>query len=378
MFPQNTHFKWYKRSPLVQNGNVCKEIWIREENDVMEEFDIELTFGKKTDLLSLKKDIISSLSKKMKYVRESRSNLYSQNDLEIVTFCPVCNNSSQNAQDKVQIYGAQYVQCPFCSHIYLKERPDEKSLSNFYLKNNIYASTYTDKETAEFRLKTINTILLSYLIDIFKKTYGCKPKKILDVGAGGGHFVEACRRMGIEAAGIELSESSRNFSKEVWGIELDNRDYFEIANEYNGYDVITFWGLLEHIPNPNQFLSVAYNIVSKSQNGMIISRTPRWNALSTNIQILNPDTVLRHLDPLGHIMIFTDASIAELYYRNKIIPISGWYYGMDVYETLMQIAYKIGNNRILYETRDLQIDLQQSLDENRFSDLLILSGIPKK
>ena len=107
------------------------------------------------------------------------------------------------------------------------------------------------------------------------------PKRILDVGSGAGHFVEACRRDGIHADGIELSESSREFAREIWGFELDGRNFFDVVQDYKGYDLVTFWGLLEHTPFPGKILDTAYEIVSESSKGMVISKIPRWNSLSS-------------------------------------------------------------------------------------------------
>ena len=75
-------------------------------------------------------------------------------------------------------------------------------------------------------------------------------------------------------------------------------------------------------------------------------------------------------------MLFTDASAAELYYLHKFKPIAAWYYGMDVYETLMQIGNHTGEFNALLKTGELQMELQQFIDEARFSDGLTLVGIP--
>ena len=80
---------------------------------------------------------------------------------------------------------------------------------------------------------------------------------------------------------------------------------------------------------------------------------------------------------MGHIMAFTDASAAEVYYKNGFKPIAAWYYGMDIYETFMQIGNKIDSYEHLLKTGSLQMELQQFIDENKFSDGLTIVGIPK-
>jgi 2-polyprenyl-3-methyl-5-hydroxy-6-metoxy-1,4-benzoquinol methylase len=370
--------EWLKTTQLTQEGSLSKEIWIRKEGEIVESFNIDLYLGKKTDLISLKKNIVSSIEKNVQYYRETRSKLFDGKDMEHVQTCPVCGFSSENAEVKTEIFGAKYSQCINCSHVFLLDRPNKKSINNFYLNDITYAATYTDKNAAESRLNAIAVPWLKWTIEVYKKQYGKKPERILDIGSGAGHFVEACRREGIKADGIELSESSRAFAKTVWGIELDSRDFVEVAKEYEGYDIVTFWGLLEHTPNPGILVETAYNVVSKSKNGgLVISKLPRWNSLSSAIQRLSTDSVIRHLDPMGHIMAFTDSSAAEVYYRNGFRPIAAWYYGMDVYETLMQLGNKIKSYNHLTLTGEIQMELQQFVDEVKFSDGLTIVGVPK-
>jgi hypothetical protein len=133
--------------------------------------------------------------------------------------------------------------------------------------------------------------------------------------------------------------------------------------------------LLEHTPNPKSILSAAYKVIGKE--GMVISKLPRWNSLSSAIQLLNPETIIRHIDPMGHIMLFTDSSAAEMYYLTNFKPIAAWYYGMDIYETFMQLSHVTSNLEILNNTGLLQQELQQYIDEQKYSDGITLVGIPQ-
>lgn len=364
--------------PMSRLDTVATEQWIREENGTTESFDVEIFPGKKTDLLGLKKNIVDTIKSKQEYYRTSREDIYRPENLEPVDACPVCETSSTETIVRANIYGAEYASCNNCTHVYVLRRPTKTAIEGFYLNDVTYAATYTDKISAESRLNTIAVPWREWTINLFEQTYGRKPTKILDVGSGAGHFVEACRRAGIQADGIELSESSRKFSKEIWDIELDGRDFFDAAADYEGYEIVTFWGLLEHTPNPSKILETANQIISKSDTGLVISKVPRWDSLSAAIQRIKSDTVIRHLDPMGHIMCFTDESTAELYHKNKLSPVAAWYYGMDVYETLMQIGSEIGNFDALTKTGNIQLELQQFVDEVRFADGLTLAGVPMR
>lgn len=367
---------WSKKTSLVQQGGTDQETWIREEGADANQFGMDIYLGKKTDLLNLKRNVVGNLSEKLTYYAESRKKLYG-GETEYVDRCPVTGISTEKTTPVANIYGAEYVQTPDTGHVYVKNRPSKKAINDFYLNDVTYASTYTDKASAEGRLNAIAVPWRDWMVHVFEKQYGRKPHKILDVGSGAGHFVEACRRAGMQADGIELSESSRDFARTIWGFELDGRDFTTVGDQYKGYDVVTFWGLLEHTPNPSRILQTAFDIVSASDAGMVVSKLPRWNSLSSASQRLNPETIIRHIDPMGHIMLFSDASAAELYYRCGFKPVAAWYYGMDVYETLMQIGNRTGDYNALNETGAFQVELQQYVDEVRFSDGLTLVGIPR-
>ena len=367
---------WKKTTDLVQQGEEVKETWLREKDGDIQNFPMDLYLGKKTDLLKLKKKIVSSLDDKISYYRSTREKLYSDPNHENVLSCPVTGVATSETTEIANIYGAQYVQTPDTGHVYVKNRPSKKSIHDFYLNDVTYAATYTDKEGAENRLNAIAVPWLEWTKKVYYKQYGKFPTKILDVGSGAGHFVEACRRDGIQAEGIELSESSQKFAKEIWGITLDGRNYLDVYQEYKGYDIVTFWGLLEHTPNPKAILDVTHELLSAGDAGMVISKLPRWNSLSSAAQRLSTETILRHIDPMGHIMLFSDASAAEMYHLTKFKPTAAWYYGMDVYETFMQACNKSGNHNVLQETGAFQQELQQFVDEQRFSDGLTLVGVP--
>ncbi|MCG8577493.1 MAG: class I SAM-dependent methyltransferase [Flavobacteriales bacterium] len=373
--------KWNKLTSLNQQGEKDQETWIRNTENGTESYEVDIYMGKKTDLLGLKKNIVETIKKQLDYYSESRKKLYagSEEDKEYVEVCPVSGISTEKAETVANIYGAEYVQTPDTGHVYVKHRPSKSAIHDFYLNDVTYAATYTDKKAAESRLNAIAVPWVEWTKEVYKKQYGEYPKRILDVGSGAGHFVEACRRAGIEADGIELSESSREFAREIWGFEMDGRDFTKVVDDYKGYDIVTFWGLLEHTPNPGKILDCAYDIVSESEvGGMVISKLPRWLCLSSASQRLNPETIIRHIDPMGHIMLFTDASAAELYVRHGFAPAAAWYYGMDVYETLMQVGNSTGDYVPLQETGKMQVDLQQFVDEARFSDGLTIVGVPLK
>lgn len=106
---------------------------------------------------------------------------------------------------------------------------------------------------------------------------------------------------------------------------------------------------------------------------MIVASVPRWHSLSSTIQSIFPNKIIRHLDPLGHIQLFTDTSICVSLAKTNLQPIAFWYFGMDVYELLIQLAAETGTDKavssLLIET------MQKTIDEATLSDSMVFAAI---
>lgn len=366
---------WKRESALHHTDDVIKteHAWIRDDQSGTLRFPMDVTIGKKTDMVSLKAAVLEHIREQVQTVRKSREALYLADELEQVVACNICGSPSTESVPRTKIYGALYQQCKKCSHVYVKDRPTEGALHAFYEKSTHYASTYTDRKVAEKRLDQIYRPWVVWMLETYARASGGRPSSILDIGAGGGHFVAACEREKIAANGIELSDDSRAFARELWNLELMAEDFCKA--EVKAADVITFWGLLEHVPDPGQFLDAAKRALNPGR-GMVIAKVPRWDSLSAGIQRQCRNTIIRHLDPLGHIQCFTDESMAELLHLHGFKPVAAWYYGMDVYETMMQTGLLSGVENIMSLTRQLQLELQAAVDAAIFSDQLVIAAVP--
>jgi len=309
--------------------------------------------GKPLDVLSLKRRT------DVTYVKSSRTALY-ESDLEEFKKCPVCEWASSKPVFKV--YGAWYHQCSDCGHVFIPRRPTKATLERFYSSNRSYADTYTNQQTLETRVQQVAIPKALWMIERFKELYNRNPTSVLDVGAGGGHFVYACKELGLFARGIEISGASRKFCKTNFDLDLIEGNFIEGKRRY-AVDIVTFWGVLEHVTNPLAFLNTARRQLAGNDT-MIVVEVPRWCSVSTGIQRLFPNRIIRHLDPLGHIQFFTDHSFRLALKFSGFSPIAAWYFGMDAYELAMHLPIKYSSS------------LQWIIDKVGLSDTIVLAAIP--
>lgn len=365
-------YNWFRKIPFEKTDERIEEWLFYKNQKLFNTYKPKVTLGKEMDIVSLQKNVISNFEKNLLSVRKSREKFYCSKNTIPVTKCPICGH--HNCTFVFKVYCANYVQCRSCSHYYINAIPSDEELEAFYTKDERYHRDYVDKKTADIRVNLVALPKAKWVINCFKNAYGAKPRKILDVGAGSGHFVEACRKLGFKADGLELSRSAIDFCADHFGFNLINKDYLESPMYWRDYDVVTFWGVIEHVANPMEMLRMS---VKKKINGkrMIVVSVPRWDCLGTVIQKMYNNRIIRHLDPLGHLNCFTDASIGTAFAINNIKIIGAWYFGMDIYEMFMQIGCDLKKIDILAMFREKIPVIQKIIDSGYLSDEIILAGI---
>lgn len=348
--------------------NIEKWQWGRKS------FKIMVTKGKYLDMPKLKSFSARGFKEKVKKAQRIRSDCFKNfRNLESVKECYFCQNPVKQPLIVAKIYGAKYIQCQNCGHIFISKRASEKFLRNFYAENKDYASTYTDKKSLKIRINQVVRPKIEWMEQEYRRVYKRKPKLILDVGAGAGHFVFACRGKGYDVEGIEISEPSLKFAKEVLGVGLKNENFIESISD-NKYDIITFWGVLEHVINPREFIQKAVSQLNKQ--GMVIIQVPNFYSLSTAIQKNFAESVVRHLDPLPHIQIFTENSLSWLLLNFGLTPSAIWYLGMDIYELFTQLSNL--NYDVIPKLNSAINNIQKMVDLGKISDSIIMTAINKK
>ncbi len=107
---------------------------------------------------------------------------------------------------------------------------------------------------------------------------------LLDVGSGHGFFLEQCVALGVAAKGLETSPHAVEYAREK--LKLDVRaiplDELPAAEKF---DVITLWGVLEHVPDP--LLTMRQVHAHLNPGGMTWVMTPNTNAVERFVKGAN-------------------------------------------------------------------------------------------
>ena len=199
------------------------------------------------------------------------------------------------------------VQCNKCGHIYTNPVQDGEELLALYaaVEDNIYV------EERIGRRLTFNKHL-----DALEKITGAgNNRKLLDVGAYIGVFVEVARERGWDALGVEPSDWAAEYAQDnhipVLKGTIDNP---KIVTQK--FDVITMWDVIEHLSDPLGELKKAYRLLRPG--GIIAVHTmdvDSWAAkllgarwpwyMAMHVQFFSQSSMIKFLEKAGFEAVWT-------------------------------------------------------------------------
>ncbi len=172
--------------------------------------------------------------------------------------------------------------------------------------------------------------ILKLIIKITGRTHS-SPLTLLDVGAGNGYFVHlASSEFGIDSKGLGMSEEENRFAKEITGVELIHG---EVTNHDIIYDVVTCFNVIEHVEDPEYFLSALVDRVKI--NGVLLLSTPNTTCLRSRIKGIHK---WERIDPPHHIHLFPKNALREFMSKHNLAEMR--------YETLSTYISFIDSKRL--------------------------------
>lgn len=150
----------------------------------------------------------------------------------------------------------QIIRCKQCGYIHVYPLYNEKELEAFY--ENIYAESTP-----------------SYLW--FEKVYNIKkwkqPGTVLDIGCWEGSQLESFMTEGWQCTGTEINKKAASIASSK-GLDIHQISIRELFEKFVGrkWDVINAAYILEHIPNPMEFLNRVKDYLET--DGIIILEVP--------------------------------------------------------------------------------------------------------
>lgn len=211
--------------------------------------------------------------------------------MEALTICPLCSKGDlSNIQPAHFVRGWSVVRCPACRVGLTNPRPDSEEIGAYYItgffttraddtwgklskdvlgkkvnsknfRRRVFAITRDELKLSYERClrgsKVRRTVLLPIrwtLALMFEPilVLPSQPGKVLDIGFGRGEFLMRAKRLGWEAYGVEVSDTSVEWGKSL-GVEVRKFDgSFQSPLEFPDafFDFVLMNNVLEHVHNP--------------------------------------------------------------------------------------------------------------------------------
>lgn len=205
--------------------------------------------------------------------------------------CPACGGTE--ARERGRKNGFTMLACAGCRTLYAARVPgqsDAQDYDGYYGPENL--------KVPSFIARRLDEIIATF------EPYR-KENRLLDVGCGAGSFLEAARRAGWHATGLEVSRTAaehvRGLGFEVFNGELDSAGYPE-----GHFDVVVASEVLEHVPDP---LGLARGMARVLRpGGLLWATTPHGRGVSARLLGLKWSAVC----PPEHLHLFSIRSVREL------------------------------------------------------------------
>jgi 2-polyprenyl-3-methyl-5-hydroxy-6-metoxy-1,4-benzoquinol methylase len=223
--------------------------------------------------------------------------------------CKICGNNNFNKEVVLNPQNLKenytYYFCTKCSVGFLFDVSEKNLSSN-------YDEEYNEYEDSE---NVTNKNFLSKILDLlyiprreYIKKFATSFDSILDVGCGNGSFLDSVSDLFREFYASEFNEFAFKKAKQkVPGIINVGNDLSQLKGKIA---VITLWHVLEHIPNPQEFLEKLKNHMdsesrmifevpnSDSLNFKIFKRNYNWISLPEHVFFYNKKSIKYLLDNL--------------------------------------------------------------------------------
>lgn len=216
--------------------------------------------------------------------------------------CPVCSSTAATETlCKVNlVYQADFdlVECPDCKVKYFNPLPTTEQLSQFYSALPYEFDRWRQEAKADY-----------YISKLLKQR---KAGSILDIGCASGYFLHRISaKTDWDTQGVELGELPASFARETLGLDVYTGDLFSAAYPDNSFDAIHIGDVLEHVPNPRDFLEESRRILK--HDGRLYLAVPNGYVDSRGLIQFYKEEHKPGRHASGHIFFFERDTLLQLF-----------------------------------------------------------------
>ncbi|WP_300357873.1 class I SAM-dependent methyltransferase [Fluviicola sp.] len=162
--------------------------------------------------------------------------------------------------------------CNSCNLLFTNPRPTPDRIGEYYKSEDYVSHSSTKKGLVNKVYNWVRSYTLKKKMSLLKElTPG---RKLLDIGAGTGHFLAKAKESGYVVLGLEPDEDARKVALAENRIELKDLSLLHSLEET--FDVVSMWHVLEHVYDLRVDLEKIVSLVN--QDGVLIIAVPNYTS----------------------------------------------------------------------------------------------------
>ncbi len=212
-------------------------------------------------------------------------------------------------------------------------RPEDQDLGTYYESEDYISHSDAKKSLFDRIYQFVRNYTLKRKIKLLA-SFEVSGKEVLDIGAGTGDFLVACKNHGWNITGVEPNEKAKEIASLKIGKKLVSNIEGLIDQQY---DIITMWHVLEHVPNLAMYVDQLKQLLKP--NGILVVAVP--NHKSYDAQYYG--TFWAAYDVPRHLWHFSQRAIESLFGKNNMKVIKTVPMKFDAfYVSLLSEKYQSG------------------------------------
>lgn len=222
-----------------------------------------------------------------------------------ISVCGLCGSSG--CEWHYEKGGHQLERCVSCGLVYVSDPPSPAELETLYSLGSGYHSAFRDSR----RVRWLHMWEARRRVAILAAV---EPRagSLLDVGCSAGFFLKAATDAGWTATGVEMSAGTAELARSSFGVEVHHGTLDTVCSLPGGFDALTMWDVLEHVPDPGATLDSARELLRPS--GLLGLLTPNIDGLFPRVsyELAGRIGYWAHPDPPGHLFQFSEKTLTRL------------------------------------------------------------------
>lgn len=224
------------------------------------------------------------------------------------TVCDVCGGVHHELlfAGRDRLFGIEgsfpLLKCQDCGLVFISPRPSFAEMARFYPQEDydLYNKAAGLKDRG---LDELGRLLgpRRDRIEVYKR-----PGRLLDIGFGDGSFLYYMKENGWDVSGVDYNEKMVAIARDDLGIDARAGELEDAGFEDGAFDVVTLWGVLEHVQSPSRTIREIARITGEQALLVIYTQ----NAAAPEARLLGEDWFI--YEAPRHLFSFDRANLARL------------------------------------------------------------------